>query len=495
MPAITADAALVPCALDGIRQTSRRCVAVGPVVGADRQQPGELALRAGVGLQRHRVVAGDLGQPAPRAGRSARGSPAACSTGANGCMPANSGQVIGSISAVALSFIVHEPSGIIDAVEREVLVGEPAQVAQHRGLGAVRVEHRVGQEARRARSSSAGSAVLAAPAGRRRTRRPSTPNAAQTVAQVLAGRGLVAGDRRRGRRRRRRRLTPALAGRGDDRVGAARRRGQDGVEERRRARPRRRRARSPAASDAACRCTRAGDRRAARPGRGRRRTCRPSTASSTCAVQMLLVAFSRRMCCSRVCSASRYAGCAVGVHGHADQPAGQLPLAARRAPPCSRRAGRRSPAARRSAAWCRPRCRRRARPAARAGSARAGRRRRRPARPRSCAARDQRASGRGPRRSRPGTAAARRRRRRRAARRACRSATTTSMPSGSARVREHGDASAAARRRRRRTRALAALPARRAQRHRLGGRGAPRRAATRSAIGQPGEVGDHRSGS
>ena len=31
------------------------------------------------------------------------------------------------------------------------------------------------------------------------------------------------------------------------------------------------------------------------------------TASSTCAVQMLLVAFSRRMCCSRVCSASRYA--------------------------------------------------------------------------------------------------------------------------------------------------------------------------------------------
>jgi hypothetical protein len=32
------------------------------------------------------------------------------------------------------------------------------------------------------------------------------------------------------------------------------------------------------------------------------------TASSTCAVQMLLVAFSRRMCCSRVCSAMRSAG-------------------------------------------------------------------------------------------------------------------------------------------------------------------------------------------
>ncbi|MNJ55266.1 hypothetical protein D3C77_507470 [compost metagenome] len=32
------------------------------------------------------------------------------------------------------------------------------------------------------------------------------------------------------------------------------------------------------------------------------------TASSTCAVQMLDVAFSRRMCCSRVCSARRIAG-------------------------------------------------------------------------------------------------------------------------------------------------------------------------------------------
>ena len=31
------------------------------------------------------------------------------------------------------------------------------------------------------------------------------------------------------------------------------------------------------------------------------------TASSTCEVQMLEVAFSRRMCCSRVCRASRSA--------------------------------------------------------------------------------------------------------------------------------------------------------------------------------------------
>ena len=50
------------------------------------------------------------------------------------------------------------------------------------------------------------------------------------------------------------------------------------------------------------------------------------TASSTCAVQMFDVAFSRRMCCSRVCSANRYADVAVGIDGHADEPAGQRAL-------------------------------------------------------------------------------------------------------------------------------------------------------------------------
>ena len=33
--------------------------------------------------------------------------------GANGCRSANSGQVTATISVVALSFIVHEPSGIM----------------------------------------------------------------------------------------------------------------------------------------------------------------------------------------------------------------------------------------------------------------------------------------------------------------------------------------------------------------------------------------------
>ena len=55
-------------------------------------------------------------------------------------------------------------------------------------------------------------------------------------------------------------------------------------------------------------------------------------ASSACAVQMFDVAFSRRMCCSRVCSAIRYARVAVRVDRHADDAARRLPhvLLARR---------------------------------------------------------------------------------------------------------------------------------------------------------------------
>ena len=50
------------------------------------------------------------------------------------------------------------------------------------------------------------------------------------------------------------------------------------------------------------------------------------TASSTCAVQMLLVAFSRRMCCSRVCRERRIRLRPVGVDRHAHQSTRQLPF-------------------------------------------------------------------------------------------------------------------------------------------------------------------------
>jgi hypothetical protein len=40
--------------------------------------------------------------------------PRVCDKGAKGCSRANSGQEMGSISAVPLSFIVQEPSGIME---------------------------------------------------------------------------------------------------------------------------------------------------------------------------------------------------------------------------------------------------------------------------------------------------------------------------------------------------------------------------------------------
>ena len=45
-------------------------------------------------------------------------------------------------------------------------------------------------------------------------------------------------------------------------------------------------------------------------------------------MQMFEVAFSRRMCCSRVCSASRYAGWRRKIDRDADEAAGHLPLEA-----------------------------------------------------------------------------------------------------------------------------------------------------------------------
>ena len=180
---------------------------------------------------------------------------------------------------------------------------------------------------------------------------------------------------------------------------------------------------------------------------------------------MLLVAFSRRMCCSRVCSARR------GARGRprrrrTRRRGGRAASGGRRRGwRGSRRAGRRSPSARRSAgaadgdvgAQLAGRDQQRAAPA--------GRRPRRPARRPRARPRPRRRSRTPPRAgycSEPPKAAARRRGG------SSGSPTTSSMPSGSARVRDHRD----------RLRvalgvdeedvaALAARPA--GQRHRLGG--------------------------
>ena len=122
-------------------------LAVGEVVAADGQQAGELALRAGVGLQRHGVVAGDLGERVLELGHE---------------LPV-AGRLLGRDEGVDRRELgpadgLHLGRGVQlhgaraerdhGPVERQVAVGEPAEVAQQRGLGAVLVEDRVGEERR-----------------------------------------------------------------------------------------------------------------------------------------------------------------------------------------------------------------------------------------------------------------------------------------------------------------------------------------------------------
>jgi hypothetical protein len=87
-------------------------LAAAGVPGADGQQTGVLALGPGIGLQADAGVAGGLAQPAAQL-RVELGVAGQLVGGAKGCTPANSGQVMGIISVVALSFMVQEPSGIM----------------------------------------------------------------------------------------------------------------------------------------------------------------------------------------------------------------------------------------------------------------------------------------------------------------------------------------------------------------------------------------------
>ena len=63
-------------------------------------------------------------------------------------MSAKAGHVTGVISAAALSFIVHEPSGIIARSSAMSLSASRFSQAHHRRLGAVLAEARLGQEDR-----------------------------------------------------------------------------------------------------------------------------------------------------------------------------------------------------------------------------------------------------------------------------------------------------------------------------------------------------------
>ena len=115
------------------------------VIAADRQQPGIFALRAGIRLQRDRVIAGDVAQPLfqPREQRViARGLLARRERMQRAeFRPGQRDHLGGGVE-------LHGAGAQRDhgAVEREIAVAELAHVAQQFGLGAMGVEHRMGEE-------------------------------------------------------------------------------------------------------------------------------------------------------------------------------------------------------------------------------------------------------------------------------------------------------------------------------------------------------------
>ena len=120
------------------------------------------------------------------------------------------------------------------AVEREVAVGEPAQVAQHRRLGVVRVEDRVGEELGRARQGLGYAVSLrVAPTSASASSAGLTPKASRTASTVA---GVDVSSRLSETRSAstRHTLMPRSANGGRDLVGATRHDDRERVEERRR---------------------------------------------------------------------------------------------------------------------------------------------------------------------------------------------------------------------------------------------------------------------
>ena len=193
------------------------------VVGVDREQAGELTLRAGVRLQRDVVVAGDLAQPALEVGDEL----------------ADALVLVGGRERVQVSELgprhrfhlgrgveLHRARTEWDhaAIERVVAVGEATQVAQHRGLAVVAVEHRVREVFLRALDLLRPRRVL------RRLTGAEAPCGAERVELVLARRlvdadvdGVVIGLPH---------VDAVLEGRVDERLGATLGAHREGVEER-----------------------------------------------------------------------------------------------------------------------------------------------------------------------------------------------------------------------------------------------------------------------
>ena len=120
-------------------------LAVRRLPGADHQQAGVLALRAGVGLQADAGVTGGGAQPGAQllVERGVAGALLGRRKGVDvgKFRPGDGDHFAGGIELHGAA-----AQGDHAAVQRQVLVAEPADVAQHAGFGLVCVEHRVRQK-------------------------------------------------------------------------------------------------------------------------------------------------------------------------------------------------------------------------------------------------------------------------------------------------------------------------------------------------------------
>ncbi len=153
-------------------------VAAGAVVAPDGQQARQLALRPGVGLHGHRVVAGDLGQP-PFQVADQLGVP-------GGLRRRREGVQVGELRPAHRLHLggrvqLHRARAERDhrAVQRDVEVGEAAEVAQHGRLAPVLVEDRVARGTPSSGPGRPGAPGRTRPAGRGPWPRPARRPAAR----------------------------------------------------------------------------------------------------------------------------------------------------------------------------------------------------------------------------------------------------------------------------------------------------------------------------
>ena len=110
------------------------------MVLANDEQPGVFALRTGVRLQRNGGKPGDFRQPTLRVAGTTSDNPASARSGANGCSLPNSGHVTGIHLGRRVQLHRAGAQRNHRGRERQIARFEPLHVAQHLGLGVVRLK-------------------------------------------------------------------------------------------------------------------------------------------------------------------------------------------------------------------------------------------------------------------------------------------------------------------------------------------------------------------